>query len=225
MRYHAKISAMSGRIGWAVLGIGCWALLAACGGSSSGGGADCSNTSACGGDLVGSWKVTSSCLTIDTSSMMPSSECPGQTTNVSDIGVSGNFTFNADQTFSSTGTASGKVNVTRPASCMTRNGVTITCAQLQQGIEANLDSQFSSASCTDQLGGGCSCTFVIAPTTTTSSGTYTTADGVLTQMRFGSAPSSSDYCVEGSTMTVSPHTDSSMPSMENATGSITLVKL
>lgn len=225
MRNHGSVSIMSSWFGWAVLGVGAWALLPACGGSSSGDSDTCRNISACGGDVVGSWRITSSCITVDTSTMMPNADCPGQTTRASDIGVSGNFTFNADGTYDSTATVNGNVIVGMPATCLTRNGITFTCAQLEQGLDASLPATFSSASCVAPVGGGCSCTLVMAPTTSTTSGTYTVADGVITQMPLGAAPSSSDYCVKGTTLTVSPHADSTMPSMENATGSITLAKL
>jgi hypothetical protein len=157
--------------------------------------------------------------------MMPNADCPGQTTEASDIGVSGNFNFDADGSYDSTATVNGNVIVGMPASCLTRNGTTFTCAQLEQGLDASLPATFSSASCSVPVGGGCSCTLVMAPMTSTASGTYTVANGVITQMSLSAGASSSDYCVKGTTLTVSPHADSTMPSMENATGSITLVKL
>lgn len=198
-------------------------VLVGCGGSSeddddSG---SCANAAACGGDIVGAWQISSTCLTFDFSTMS-NDECPGQTTRVVDWDMTGNFNFRADLTYSANATQSGTVVTTLPASCLTRQGITLTCAQLEGSLQANLaDSGFSSATCGVSAGNGCACTVTTLPQSSNASGTYSTSGaGVLTQTPAGDAPDSSNYCVKGSTLTVSP----TASDMSNVTGSVTLTK-
>src|SRR4051794_34210353 len=96
-------------------------MLSAC--DSSGG--TCANTAACGGDVVGTWKVTSSCVTANPS-MMGAGSCPGAKTTSSDLSVMGTVVYRADMTYTSNFTVSGSVTVFTPTSCL--NG--FTCEQL-----------------------------------------------------------------------------------------------
>ena len=61
------------------------ALLAGCGGSSDGGGGggSCGKVSPCGGSLVGTWTITSSCESV--SNFTVGAECPGATIDESQI--------------------------------------------------------------------------------------------------------------------------------------------
>ena len=58
---HAKLGRM-GKLDW-VLGLFVCCVASACGGTSDS--AKCGQGSACGGNLVGSWKIRSSCVTSD----------------------------------------------------------------------------------------------------------------------------------------------------------------
>ncbi len=213
--------------------LGLWALAtlllgSACGGSSNSDDGKCANGVACGGAIAGAWKISGTCLTVDLAAMS-STSCPEQTAEASDLEMTGNVTYGADSTYTSNVTTSLKVVVTQPKSCLVKQGITLTCEQLQQGIEAQLDSTaFTSVGCAASAGGGCSCTFVAAPQTTSAAGTYTTTGaGLLTQTPTGDAPDDSDYCAKGSTLTLSPHGDSSMgmgTSMTTISGTITLTK-
>jgi hypothetical protein len=213
-------------MGWLIrvaLGVLAMAVLPSCGGSSKGDDSgSCENADGCGGDVVGEWTISSSCLDVDTTQMMGSSGCPGVTGRASDWNVTGSITFTSDLTYSSTTTVSGNVIVTLPATCLTQQGVTLTCAQVQDSLESSLSgSDFSSARCSSSAGNGCACTVGLTPISSTASGTYTTtAAGVLTQTQTGGTSSSSAYCVQGSTMTLSPEE----MSMGTASGSITLTK-
>lgn len=200
--------------------------LVACGGTSSDGGSSCGNVTACGGDVVGKWQITSSCLTVDTSGMA-SSSCPGAKATATDWKVSGSATFNSDKTFAVDSTVTGSVVVTTPASCLMRQGVTVTCEQVQQSLQTSLsepDAAYSSATCGGAVGGGCSCKLVLKPMASNSTGTYSVADGVLTQQQANGTVGTSDYCVKGNTLTTSPHDDGGMADMTNVTGSIVLTK-
>ncbi|HXI60539.1 MAG TPA: hypothetical protein VNO55_30970 [Polyangia bacterium] len=188
--------------------------LSGCGDS----GGACGNTAACGGDIVGTWTVTSSCVSA-TASMFDSS-CPGATIGNVNIKVTGTATYNADKTYTSSATFSGSESVTQPASCLSVNGSMASCAQLTQSLAGN--PGFKSATCTGT--GGCTCNIVLNDDTTMETGTYTTtAAGLLTETPAGGAASQSDYCVKGKTMTDSPHAGSAMMG-ESLSGTITLTK-
>jgi len=53
------------------------ALLGGCGGSSGDGGGSCGKVPPCGGSLVGTWTITSSCESV--SNFTDGTECPGAT--------------------------------------------------------------------------------------------------------------------------------------------------
>jgi hypothetical protein len=136
--------------------------------------------------------------------------------------MTGNFDFRADLTYSANATQIGTVITTLPASCLMQSGVTLSCAQLDDGLQARLaDSSYSSATCAVSAGNGCACTLVMLPQASSASGTYTTTGaGVLTQAPAGGSTESSNYCVKGSTLTVSP----AASDMSGVAGSITLTK-
>jgi len=191
--------------------------LAASGCGSSGG--TCSNTAACGGAVVGTWTITSSC--VSESASMLDSQCPTATASGSNLTISGSITYNADGTYSSTSTVSGSVSVTLPPSCLTTNGVTLTCAQLNQLFQSNPTAGVT-LNCTGTS--SCACTETLASQTSSETGTYTTtAAGLLTNTPTGGTVSQTDYCVKGTTMTQSPHAGSAMMGQTIA-GTITLTK-
>lgn len=204
------------------LGLGALAVLSSCGGGSSNGGGTCSSAAACGGNIVGSWMITSSCITVDTSSMMPEVDCPGATGSAEGFKITGTATYGADMTYTENSTMSGTVVVNLPSSCLMQQGLTLTCAQVQQVLQlAIAGSEFSSATCTGSS--GCTCKMVLVPQMSTETGTYTaTTAGLLTQMATGGDTSQSDYCVKGTTLTESPR---AMGGMNGVSGTITLTKL
>jgi hypothetical protein len=160
------------------------------------------------------------------SSMMGSSDCPEQTVSTSGLKIDGTVTYGGDQTYDSSLTLSGNVVLTLPASCLTRQDVTITCSQIEQSLQSSLPtSDFSSGTCL-AAGGGCRCTLVLTPTTSSGDGTYTTTGaGLLTQTdSTNGTPDSSDYWVRGNTRSVSPHADSGMAGTQSASGTITLAR-
>jgi hypothetical protein len=212
-------------------GVGVCLLVSACGNTSDGSDGECPNGAACGGSIVGSWKITSSCVTIDLDSMMASASCPEQTSDAKNLKVTGNVTYGADLSYTSNFTLAFDVVVAQPKSCLTKQNITLTCAQLQQGVEAQLAmTAFTSVNCAAAAGGGCACTFRGASQTISNAGTYTTTGaGLLTETPTGGAPDDSDYCVKGSTLTLSPHGDANAVMnavmMDSSTsGTITLTK-
>jgi hypothetical protein len=196
-------------------GIALGLMLAACSGKDEGGA--CSDASACGGDVTGTWKIASSCLEMEP--QMPGSmSCPGATGQMQDVKMNGGVTYGADKTYQSNITLTGKVIVTLPASCLMQQGTTVSCAQLQQSLQSSAaDQGYESVSCTGSS--GCTCTMQLAPQTDTTSGTYSTNGGTLTMTSSGGSPDDSDYCVAGGKLTLSP-SDPGSP----ITGSIVMTK-
>jgi hypothetical protein len=132
------------------------------------------------------------------------SSCPAATVSGSSFTVTGEITYNADLTYTQDGTTTGSVSVSLPAACLTTNGVTLTCSQLNQALMAAMPSA-GSTSCV-AAGSGCTCTVALSAQPTTEAGTYTTtAAGLLTTIPTGGTASSDDYCIKGTTLTESPH--------------------
>jgi hypothetical protein len=199
-------------------GLGLAAVLwfAGCGSSAGG---TCGSSAACGGNIVGTWTISSSCVSVSLS--MFQSECPGATASSSNVHVSGTYIYNADMTYSKNGASSGSAVVTIPASCLTTQGVTVTCAQINQMFQADpipgvtLDCTGSST---------CTCTETFTNTTSVVSGTYTaTAAGLLTETDSDATVTASDFCVKGTTLTESPQAGSQMMG-QSVSGTITFTK-
>ncbi|HEY8922748.1 MAG TPA: hypothetical protein VIU64_00135, partial [Polyangia bacterium] len=117
-----------------VLGLFALTAFTSCGGSS---GNSCANAAACGGDIVGTWTIQSSC--VSASASMFADSCPTATVATSDLKITGSVVYKADLTYTSTSSMSGTATVHLPASCLTSGGVTVTCAQLTQLIAAKPD--------------------------------------------------------------------------------------
>jgi len=191
--------------------------LAATGCGSSGG--TCGNTAACGGSIVGTWTIASSCVSASASAV--DSECPTATAHSSALTITGTITYNADGTYTSSSTLSGSFSVSLPSSCLTSNGVTATCDQLNQAFQSS-PTPGVTLHCTGSS--SCSCTETIANQTSSETGTYTTtAAGLLTDTPTGGTADQTDYCVKGTTMTQSPHAGSAMMG-QAVSGTITLTK-
>jgi hypothetical protein len=173
------------------------AMLAGCGGHSLS--ATCANASACGGDVTGTWTIASNCLSITDTNF--ESACPAATLMGTNIKITGTQTYNADLTYTIVGTLSFGVVVNVPMSCISLNGLTLSCAQVSQLLLSN--GQTMGATCTT-AGTGCACTLAVPDVDIGATGTYTTANGVLTAMPVGGAAEQNGYCVRGNAMTQSP---------------------
>ena len=181
-------------------------LLSGCGAKSeSDDGVACGTASACGGNIVGTWHIVSSCAGFRAASPMPTASCPEQTRDDSGLILSGTTAFAADSSLTQSISLSGKLVMKQPASCLMGNGAAITCAQVEQDLRSTLSTTGSSSiSCVDSAG-GCECTLVLDPATKEFQGTYTTtAAGLLTQMANGGIDVS-DYCVTGDRLTLTSH--------------------
>ena len=177
-----------------VLGVISISGVASCG---SGGASSC-GTAPCGGDIVGDWTITESCLTFPMES--PIADCPSATVNTSGFDVTGNISYRSDLSYSGTLTIGGSFALTLPPSCLTVQGITLTCGQVDQAVKQAMidmpDPTIQSVSCTGS--GSCVCTFQLTPMPGTTAGTYTTSGTQLIE----DGTSTSNYCAKGSELHV-----------------------
>lgn len=179
------------------------------GGGGAGGG--CSDVAPCGGEVVGTWSVSSSCLTV-TGQLDPSgffgTTCPAIPVQGS-LHVSGTWTANPDGTYVDDTTTTGTEQLALGSGCLSFSGTSLTCDQVSGAVQV---MGYSSVTCTSAAGGGCSCSATIAqhgglgwvspdPQTT---GTFTADDGAVTLD--GHSPYAS--CASGTKMTWTPRTQS-----------------
>ncbi len=184
---------------------------------SGGASASCSNVAPCGGTVVGSWNVTSSCLTVsgELDLTLAGLNCaPAAITG--SLHVTGTWTGNADGTYSDNTTTTGSEQFALAPACLSLSGTTTTC----DGIAGPLQSLgFSSVTCTSAANGGCTCTSTVqqaggaglVSALASGNGRYETSGNTLTVDN--SSPYS--YCVSGTKMTWTPQ-----PASPTMTGTI-----
>ena len=183
------------------------------GGSSFGGGpgTNCSNVAACGGSLVGTWTVASSCLKVtgNLDLSLVGAGCPSAPVTGA-LEVKGSFTANADGTYSDNTTTSGEEQFVLAPSCLVISSAPVTC----DGAANLLTSLgYATMHCTSTADKGCTCTGTIAQTggfgtvspAPGTSGNYTTA-GNLATITGDAGDTKYSFCVSGNTLTVTPQT-------------------
>jgi len=200
----------------AVLGV------SSCGG---GGGGSCGAAQTCGGDVLGTWKVTSSCFAAAPGAFADA-DCPTLKVDVSGLTVSGTDVFKADKTEETNASYGGSMTLTYPGSCLSSTGAAPNCDLLTTNIAAELalpsnDTPFKSATCKPS-GGGCACTFSPGANTTTTTDTYSTSGAVLTETNSKGEVTQSTYCVDGDKMI--QHLDGMAMGSEGLSGTITLMR-
>jgi hypothetical protein len=188
------------------------------------GGASCPNGTPCGGNAVGTWTVTSSCLRVtgglDLS--VAGATCPPAPVTGS-LTVTGTFTVNADGTYADNTVTSGDEQFTLTPACLVISSTPVTCDGAANIIKT---LGYSALTCTPATGGGCTCSGTVnqtgglglvsvAPST---SGSYTTAGNLIT-VSGDAGDTKYAYCVSGDKLTVTPQSTS--PTM---TGTIVLQK-
>ena len=141
---------------------------------------------ACGGDLVGTWTVTSSCLKVsgNLDLSLVGAGCPSAPVT-GDLQVTGTWTANADGTYSDDTITTGTEQFTLAPSCLVISSTPVTCDGAA-GLIQNLG--YASLTCTPTPSGGCSCSATVhqtgglgvvsvAPST---SGNYTRSGNTVT---------------------------------------------
>jgi hypothetical protein len=181
------------------------------GGGGSGGGsggstqAKCPSGTSCGGDVVGTWNVTSSCLTLsgDMDGYALYLGC-AKVPVTGSLSVTGSWTVNANGTYSDNTTTTGSMTFPLSASCLTVSSTPVECSKMSSAFTA---AGWATASCSTS-GGQCTCSAtanqkggigVIYPNAS-ESGSYTTSGGDLSvddEMHYS-------YCVAGDTVTLTP---------------------
>ena len=182
--------------------------------SGTGGtGTSCSNVTACGGNLVGTWTVASSCLKVS-GNLDPSVVGAGCSSApvTGDLQVSGAWTAVGDGTYTDDTITTGTEQFMLGPSCLIVSSTPVSCDGAAGFIQA---LGFASLTCTPATGGGCNCSGTVqqsgglgllspAPST---SGNYTSAGNTLTLT--GDIGNTTDtYCVSGSKLTLTPQSTS-----------------
>jgi hypothetical protein len=148
---------------------------------------------ACGGNLLGTWTFTTSCMGV-----LPVDTCAGEMIDASAIHRAGTLTFNSNGTYSTTETDTGTFVFDFPTACL--NGV--TCAGLQTtyqgpGYVGQPNPTFSSATCSTTTI-GCRCLFGALGMPKTDTGTYAVSGTSVTATSSTGGVSFDTFCVTGS---------------------------
>jgi hypothetical protein len=182
----------------------------ATGGSSSSGGTGgvCANVTACGGAVVGTWTVTSSCLNVsgqlDLSSFFGQGCSSAQVTG--SLQVSGTWSAKSDGTYTDNTTTTGNEQLALVAACLSFSGTTITCDGVSEVLQA---LGYSSVSCNAAAAaGGCNCSATVnqaggigvVSSSASASGSFTTSGNNLT---IDTNPPYA-YCASGGKLTLTP---------------------
>jgi hypothetical protein len=187
--------------------------------------ASCEAVVPCGGNVVGTWAVAGSCLPV--SGMVDVAGFGLGCTTAAVTGmleVTGTWTANADGTFMDQTVTSGDSQLALPPECLNVSGTVTTCDRLGGAFQA---LGYAAVTCADAAGGGCTCSataqqaggLAVVAFGPPSSGTYTTANDVLTTSAGGDQAYA--YCVSGNTMVMTPQTPGKTGTL---TGTIAFVK-
>ena len=198
---------------------------AATGGSgpATGGAANCPSTTLCGsGDVTGTWKVTSSCLTLSGEVDMTGLGCPTAPISAGQLTVTGTWSANAGLYTDSTNTQ-GTVYFTLAPDCLSiSNSPPTPCSQISQ----SLPGFTKDSTCTTNASNGCDCTGIVngqgsMGVPSANPGTYDaySTDNNLLTLSNNHDQTPYSYCVSGDTLTVIPQ-----PTHPTIAGTITLQK-
>jgi hypothetical protein len=180
----------------------------ATGGTNGGGGASsCPAGSTCGGSVVGSWTVTSSCLTVSGTLDVSLGSLGCKTVPATgSLHVTGSWTAKADGTYADNTVTTGSITFPLAPACLSVSSVNVSCDKAAGAISA---LGWASVTCTS-TGGNCNCSAtanqnggigVVSPWASTS-GEYTTSGSTLT----ADTTVNYSYCASGSTLTLTPAT-------------------
>src|SRR5690606_38678956 len=133
--------------------------------------------------------------------------CP-RATLTSDLVASGSAVFNSDGTAAIEITISGTMTVTFPERCITGNGVTLTCAEVEQLLlesygeseAAGEPASIDSVSCSGR--NDCSCVHSLVPVTSSSTGTFSVSGNRLTTTDDLGEVEDNGFCADGDTLIV-----------------------
>jgi len=153
----------------------------------------CTGFNACGGSIVGTWKLPGKVLCGSQGPGAPPSSSCTALNNLAELLQSGTLAFSDSGTWVSSMTFNGTETLTYPASCLSGGA---TCASRA----ANSPDAGMVGACIENTSGQCVCTYTLDNMTMGGQGTYTTSGGKLSVV--GSDPSSMDYCVQGNALSM-----------------------
>jgi non-reducing end alpha-L-arabinofuranosidase len=173
-------------------------------GGSSGGALNCPNVTACGGDVVGTWNVTSSCLKLSGEMDVSATALGCLTVPVNgSLQTTGTFIANADGTFTDNTRTTGSVTFPIANSCLSVSMVPVGCDKVGNVFKA---VGWTTAACTPAAD-GCNCMLttdheaglgtIVAYKV--ESGPYTIEGNTLTLEEW-----KYQYCAAGDTLTLTP---------------------
>lgn len=133
------------------------------GGAGGAGGDACANPTTvapCGGDVVGTWTVTPSCMKVSGNIDLTDLGIGCTSATISGtIKVSGTWTAGSDGKYTDKTVTTGQQQIALPASCLEISGTTTTCLRIGDQFQS---FGYSSVTCVDaSSGGGCTCTATI----------------------------------------------------------------
>lgn len=195
--------------GNATAGAGPWGGSGALGGSA-GTGESCASVPACGGDVIGTWNVASSCLEM-TGLLDVSPLALGCTSApVSGVrNVAGTFTAKADGTYVDRTTTVGRDQIELEQECLTVTGTLVLCERIAPVLT---NYGYDSVKCAGAADGGCRCEAAfersvglrglsLAPV---ESGAFTTSGDVLTLDDPFNEPTRYQYCASAAQLALVP---------------------
>jgi hypothetical protein len=213
---HASVIVTS--VVFALLQVGCGGNgggAAGSGGSSTAGSgaasAACDKVNACGGDMVGEWKMTAACADPPKATTL----CDAATAVVGAATVTGTASYKGDMTFTLMGMVDATATLTLPASCLMQGGKTLTCSQIQTILATDPTAKL--ISCTAS-GTGCKC---LNPyhSVLNNTGTYSVSGSMVT-LTIGKDKATADFCAKDNKL----HLAITSSSGELPTGQISLTK-
>jgi hypothetical protein len=176
-------------------------------GGGGGGAVSCTDAAPCGGDVVGTWNATESCVQVSGDLDVSNFGLGCSTVTVTgSLQVTGMLTANADGTYTDNTTTTGSEQLAVPASCLLVSGTTTTCSRIS-GPLASIG--YTGVDCLDDAAtGGCNCTATVEQTAglglvlgfPSTDGTYTTSGNMITL----ADDVTYAYCVSGTTLTMAP---------------------
>lgn len=151
---------------------------------------------ACGGDVVGTWKVTSVCAEIDKPVI---DMCPTAVATL-ELNLDGTATFNKDGTSSTDFTSSSKITYTLDAACL--NAITMShppasCDALSKDADPSMGD--GPTTCSGDPKTACTCVQDNPESSEKKTAKYTIEGNTMTSTDDGDGTkSTSDFCVNGS---------------------------
>ncbi|HYP77720.1 MAG TPA: arabinofuranosidase catalytic domain-containing protein [Polyangiaceae bacterium] len=188
--------------------------LGSAGTSTGQGGGACTNVTACGGSVVGTYTASSPCLKvqgkldISKASLDPRTCVDPQISGT--LNVTGTFSAIASGTFTDSTTTTGNLTVQLPAGCLQISGTTTNCKGINAPLAGGMG--FESSDCQPAAtGGGCTCAVVVnhkgsmgyLTADVQENGNYKTEGNNLT-LAVAIADTPYSYCASGGKISVTP---------------------